>query len=55
MGNSNHISYRMDLTHWDDFIYPELVKRQVPNKLLFLKSKTGRYLIFHSVLTVPKV
>ena len=33
--NSKYISSWMDYTHWDELIYTELVKRQVPKSCYF--------------------
>ena len=49
------ISSRMDYKKWEESIYPELVQRQAPNKLLYLKSKTRSDLISNCVLAGPKV
>ena len=36
-----NISVRMDVTNEDTSVYPNIVMCHAPNKLLFLKSKTG--------------
>ena len=38
-----------------EYTYPELVKRQAPNKLLFLKSKRRSHVISHGVLAGPNI
>ena len=39
--NGKQTSSRLEYTNWDKSIHPKIVKRQAPNKFLFLKFETG--------------